>query len=91
MGSECLSLDIDMKVSKKIIELYAKFLFASIRNARVDVQQRFYEAFNKEHLRLKYRNPQVDFESQDGFWKPLENASRVWWDKRAMKGPGVDW
>jgi len=74
----------------KLTKTFALKIFSSDQKAPLKIQQRLHNNFDKFYNKLIDKYPNTDFIS-DRFWSMLEKRAKSWWDKKAMKGPGVDW
>jgi len=74
----------------KLIQAYAKLLYASRVAPGMKAQQRMYDAYWKLHERMSTKYPHVDMSSRD-FRQKLEAKAREWERSQAFKGPGVWW
>ncbi len=73
-----------------LVEAARKNYGASVSNAPLSVQQRFYTALRKKIDSLAAKYPHIDLSSSD-FQDRLTREARSAWERSAIRGAGKDW
>lgn len=68
------------KLKQAVVEACGRNYGAAVTPAPFNVQQRLY-------AQMMRKLAKVDPEDRDAY----QDAGRVWWQNKGMKGPGVDW
>ena len=74
----------------KIIKDYALKMYSAKQNAPLKTQQKFYDNYNKTLEKLSKKYSGFDT-SSNRFEDQIEKLAKKFWDKKAMRGAGVDW